>query len=154
MDVLEIQKQKTTKPRPIKKAQKAALAPKKHDAPTQKEYFTALEIADRFNLNLLSDFFGSRALVRLLIKCFGYQKDTKDAKETGFVRVKLLRDCYYYSSDPAWLTQKLNDRMSEHENFLSVSDINFMIEMLNYSDRPLQEEDISVQNPELLAYQD
>lgn len=127
MDVLEIERPKikkargsNLKPRPI------IAAPKNHDEPTQAEYEYARDLNDRYNLNLTYAFLRHRKGIRQLIKCFGYHKDSADAEGTGNYRIYLLRKSYYFSSNPAWLTEKLNSRTSD--NILLVDDVEFMID--------------------------
>lgn len=115
---------------------------------TQGEYEYARDLNDRYDLNLTYVFLRHRKGVRQLIKCFGYHKDSDDADSTGHHRISLLRKSYYYSSDPAWLAEKLNGRIDKREDLLSANDLEFMIEIMNGSDRPLQEEDVSAKDSE------
>ena len=143
MDVLTIEKPKPKK----RKQQKKPADP---NTPTEKEVLYAKSLNDRYDLNLSFEFFKSRELVRQLLHCFGFHKESDFFEETGTALIERLRSFYFYESSPAWIAEKLNSRIIEEEYRLTVADVEFMIEIINGSDWPLKQEDINNDPEDLL----
>ncbi len=119
--------------------------------PTQAEYKYACDLNDLLDLGLNETFLTSRVLVRQLLHCFGFHKDSEQPHETGLARVDNLRKFYFESSDSEWLARKLNGRIDDTQYWLSADDVDFMVEVLSTSDHPLTEETLR-EDPEEIQF--
>ncbi len=119
--------------------------------PTQAESRYARDLDHLLDLGLHETFLTSRVLVRQLLHCFGFHKDSEQPFETGLGRVDNLRKFYFESSDPEWLARKLNGRIDDIQYWLTADDIDFMIKILSTSEHPLKEEHPG-QDPEDLQF--